>query len=54
VFGASQLLFVWNIISCVRGGEKATAGVWEGSHGLEWTLPSPAPYHSFEEAPEVA
>ncbi len=52
-FGISQLLFVYIIYSCVRGGEKATDRVWEGSHGLEWTLPSPAPYHSFEQAPEV-
>ncbi len=22
-----------------------------GAHGLEWTVPSPAPYHTFEEAP---
>ncbi len=52
-FGISQLLFAYIVISCIRGGAKATDRVWEGSHGLEWTLPSPAPYHSFEEAPEV-
>jgi cytochrome c oxidase subunit I len=53
VFGFSQLLFVAVIIKCIRGGEPATAGVWEESHGLEWTIPSPAPYHSFEQAPEI-
>ncbi|NNF51737.1 MAG: cytochrome c oxidase subunit I [Gammaproteobacteria bacterium] len=52
-FGLSQLLFVYIIFSCIRGGQKATDRVWEGSHGLEWTLPSPAPYHSFETAPEI-
>ena len=54
-FGLSQLLFAYVIWKCVRGGEKATAEVWEGAkvHGLEWTLPSPAPYHSFPEAPVV-
>jgi cytochrome c oxidase subunit 1 len=52
-FGLSQLLFAYLIWSCARGGEKATDRVWEGSHGLEWTLPSPAPYHSFETPPEV-
>jgi cytochrome c oxidase subunit 1 len=52
-FGLSQLLFLAIIVSCIRGGVKATGRVWEGSHGLEWTLPSPAPYHSFETAPEV-
>jgi cytochrome c oxidase subunit 1 len=54
VFGVSQLIFVGVIIGCIRGGVgRATDRVWEGSHGLEWTLPSPAPYHSFETAPEV-
>ena len=53
VFGVSQLLFVYIIFSCIRGGKKATSRVWEGSHGLEWTLSSPPPYHSFEQAPEI-
>jgi hypothetical protein len=22
-------------------------------HGLEWSVPSPAPYHTFDEAPVV-
>ncbi|MEX1080474.1 MAG: cytochrome c oxidase subunit I [Halofilum sp. (in: g-proteobacteria)] len=52
-FGFSQLIFAWLVIKCVRGGEKATPQVWEGAEGLEWTLPSPAPYHSFETQPEV-
>ena len=52
-FGLSQLLFVYIMIKTVRGGAKATDRVWEGSHGLEWTLPSPAPYHSFTQAPEI-
>jgi cytochrome c oxidase subunit 1 len=52
-FGLSQLLFLAVIYGCIRGGEKATDRVWEGAHGLEWTLPSPPPYHSFETAPEV-
>ena len=38
-------------ISCMRGGKKAAAKVWEGAQGLEWTLPSPPPYHSFETPP---
>jgi len=52
VFGLSQLLFVMVVVKCIRGGEKATDQVWEGAHGLEWTLPSPPPYHSFTVAPE--
>ena len=53
VFGFSQLLFAWNIYRCAKGGEKATAGVWEGSHGLEWTVPSPAPLHTFDTPPVI-
>ncbi|MEQ8496208.1 MAG: cbb3-type cytochrome c oxidase subunit I, partial [Gammaproteobacteria bacterium] len=52
VFGISQILFVIVIVKCVKGGEKATAQVWDGAHGLEWTLPSPPPYHSFNVPPE--
>jgi cytochrome c oxidase subunit 1 len=54
-FGLSQILFVVVIIQCARGGKKASAEVWDGATptGLEWTIPSPAPYHSFTVAPEV-
>jgi cytochrome c oxidase subunit 1 len=50
-FGLSQLLFPYLIWQCVRGGAPASAKVWEGAHGLEWELPSPAPYHTWEDAP---
>jgi cytochrome c oxidase subunit 1 len=52
VFGASQLIFVAVVIQSIRGGAKAPAKVWDGARGLEWTLSSPPPYHSFEEPPE--
>ncbi len=51
-FGLSQLLFpyiIWQVRA--RRAPKATDRVWEGAHGLEWELPSPAPYHSWEEPP---
>src|SRR5690349_6871657 len=51
LFGASQLIFLYVVISCIRGGEKAPDKVWEGAKGLEWTLSSPPPYHSFETPP---
>jgi cytochrome c oxidase subunit 1 len=50
-FGLAQLLFPIAIWQCVKGGAKATDRVWEGTMGLEWELPSPAPYHSWEEPP---
>ncbi|MCB1735587.1 MAG: cytochrome c oxidase subunit I [Gammaproteobacteria bacterium] len=52
-FGLSQLMFAYIVISTIRGGKKASDQVWDGAKGLEWTLPSPPPYHSFTEAPEV-
>jgi len=52
-FGLSQLVFVVVIVQCVRGGQKATDQVWEGAHGLEFTLPSPPPFHSFTTPPQV-
>ena len=51
--GISQLLFLYIIIKTIRGGEKATDEVWENPEGLEWTVPSPAPFHTFEEPPVV-
>jgi len=53
LLGVSQLLFVYLVIKCVRGGKKATNQVWEGAEGLEWTLSSPPPFHSFTVAPKV-
>jgi cytochrome c oxidase subunit 1 len=54
-YGATQLIFVGVILHCVfRSKIKATSRVWEGSRGLEWTLSSPPPYHSFETPPDVA
>ncbi len=54
IFGFSQLLFLYNVIECIRSSRKAADNPWEGADTLEWThLPSPAPYHSFETAPVV-
>ncbi|MFT5260499.1 MAG: cytochrome c oxidase subunit 1 [Saprospiraceae bacterium] len=52
-FGLIQILFVIIVIKCIRGGDKATDQVWEGAEGLEWTLSSPPPYHSFTIQPDV-
>jgi len=53
VFGFSQLLFAYVVIKTMISGQQATDQVWEGAEGLEWTLSSPPPYHSFETAPDV-
>lgn len=53
LFGASQLLLVFIVYRAVKNGPKADAKPWEGAEGLEWTVPSPAPYHTFEQPPRV-
>ncbi len=52
-FGFSQILLLVLVIKCIRGGDKATDQVWEGAQGLEWTLSSPPPYHSFSVQPVI-
>jgi len=53
--GASMLLMVYNIYRTARGvGAKASDRVWEGAEGLEFTLPSPPPHHSFAEQPVIS
>ncbi|MGQ0801651.1 MAG: cbb3-type cytochrome c oxidase subunit I, partial [Pseudomarimonas sp.] len=52
-FGLSQLLFAYIVFKAMRSGVAATAGVWEGAKGLEWTVPSPAPHHTFTVPPKI-
>jgi cytochrome c oxidase subunit 1 len=55
IFGFAQLIFLYIVIKSCFSKEKGHLSnqVWEGAHGLEWTLPSPVPYHTFETAPVV-
>ena len=44
---------VW-VNPAMRGkGEKAPQKPWEGAEGLEWEVPSPAPFHTFENPPKL-
>jgi cytochrome c oxidase subunit I len=54
-FGLAQLIFVWLLIKCciLDKGAKAEARSWEGAKGLEWTVPSPAPHHTFSTPPRI-
>jgi cytochrome c oxidase subunit 1 len=52
-FGFAQILLLVIAVQCIRGGKKASAQVWEGAHGLEWTVSSPPPYHTFSPQPVV-
>lgn len=53
LFGAAQIMLLYNVIATICSGKKATDEVWENPEGLEWTVPSPAPYHTFSTPPEV-
>jgi cytochrome c oxidase subunit I len=52
-FGLSQVyFFVAVVLPMMRGkGEPAPQQPWEGAEGLEWEVPSPAPFHTFETPP---
>ena len=54
-FGLSQLALPVRRAEMHHGRRraKAPAKPWEGADTLEWTLPSPAPYHTFETPPVV-
>jgi cytochrome c oxidase subunit 1 len=54
IYGSAQLLFLYNVIATIRSGKPTTVEkTWEGANGLEWTQPSPLPYHTFTTPPEV-
>ena len=51
-----QFIMVYNVLRCAiwrKGMVPATQQVWEGARGLEWTVASPAPYHTVEDPPHV-
>ena len=50
---AAQLIFFYVVFKAMRAGDKAADKVWEGAEGLEWMVPSPAPYHTFSTPPQV-
>ena len=54
IYGTSQLLFLFNIVRTITHGKPVNSDkVWDGATTLEWTVPSPAPYHTFSTPPEV-
>jgi cytochrome c oxidase subunit 1 len=41
------------IATIVAGKKVSDPKVWDGAEGLEWTVATPAPYHTFETPPAV-
>jgi cytochrome c oxidase subunit 1 len=59
-FGISQVFFFFAVLlPCMRGrGPRAPQRPWNdpdgrGAEGLEWEVPSPAPFHTFEVPPRL-
>ncbi|MEX3936905.1 cytochrome c oxidase subunit I [Paraburkholderia phymatum] len=57
IFGLSQVYFLFAVaLPVYRGGgdlKRADAKPWDGAAGLEWSVPTPALYHTFETPPVV-
>ncbi len=52
--GAATLFFFATTLYAMTWGKKAAANPWgEGATTLEWTVPSPAPFHTFEVPPVI-
>ena len=50
----STLFFVFIVVHTFFAGRRAAANPWGvGATTFEWTLPSPPPFHGFEELPEL-
>jgi cytochrome c oxidase subunit I len=51
-FFLSFVLFLWNVLSSLRGGALAGDNPWDAGT-LEWATPSPPPPHNFDRIPFV-
>jgi cytochrome c oxidase subunit 1 len=54
-FGLMQVyFFIFVVVPAMRGqGAPAPQKPWEAAEGLEWEVPSPAPWHTFENPPKL-
>ena len=54
IFAAGLLVFLYGVFIAFRNGEQAAPNPWgEGATTLEWTLPSPPPFHQYNELPRI-
>ena len=52
--GASAILFLIVVWRTLKHGKPCAQNPWgEGATTLEWTLPSPPPFHTFETQPII-
>ncbi|MFP6747946.1 MAG: cytochrome c oxidase subunit I [Alphaproteobacteria bacterium] len=54
ITGLATLFFIYIAYKTVTSGEKCPDNPWgDSADTLEWTLPSPPPFHQFEELPRI-
>lgn len=54
ISGFGVLIFIWGVVDAFVKKQAAEANPWgAGATTLEWTLPSPPPFHQFEVLPRV-
>jgi cytochrome c oxidase subunit 1 len=54
ISAAGLVLFLYILGYTLLRGKQAAANPWgEGATTLEWTVPSPAPFHTFETQPRI-
>jgi cytochrome c oxidase subunit I len=55
ISAGSTLLFIFIVFHTLLAGRKIGANPWgEGATTLEWTLPSPPPFHTYDELPVIS
>src|SRR5580765_3458480 len=54
ISGFGVLIFIWGVVDAFVRKQQAADNPWgAGATTLEWTLPSPPPFHQFEVLPRV-
>jgi cytochrome c oxidase subunit 1 len=54
ISGVGVLVFLWSVIDAFARKRPAAANPWgPGATTLEWTLPSPPPFHQWEVLPRI-
>jgi cytochrome c oxidase subunit 1 len=54
ISGVGVLIFLWVLADMFIRKRRAAANPWGiGATTLEWTLPSPPPFHQFNELPKI-